>query len=69
MASIPDSVRGLLATGLLATVVTLDPDGTRTSRSPGPVSTMRDASDGVVVHVTVDRIYGQGPWREEEKAA
>src|SRR5262245_22535170 len=26
---------------------------------------MRDAPEGVVVHVTVDRIYGQGPWVQE----
>jgi PPOX class probable F420-dependent enzyme len=25
---------------------------------------LRDAPPGVVVHVTVDRITGQGPWRE-----
>jgi PPOX class probable F420-dependent enzyme len=23
---------------------------------------LRDAPDGVVVHVTIDRVYGQGPW-------
>lgn len=26
---------------------------------------MRDVPDGVVVHVDIDRIYGQGPWRHE----
>lgn len=24
---------------------------------------LRDAPEGCVIHVTVDRIYGQGPWR------
>ncbi len=28
---------------------------------------MRDVPDGAVVHVTVDRIYGQGPWRSEAR--
>jgi PPOX class probable F420-dependent enzyme len=32
---------------------------------PGQRYPMRDVSDGVVVHVTVERIYGQGPWMEE----
>jgi PPOX class probable F420-dependent enzyme len=32
---------------------------------PGLRYPMRDISDGVVVHVTVERIYGQGPWMEE----
>lgn len=27
---------------------------------------MRDAPDGSVIHVSVDRIYGQGPWQEPE---
>ncbi len=31
---------------------------------PGQRYPMRDVPDGVVVHVTVNRIYGQGPWRE-----
>jgi len=26
---------------------------------------MRDVPDGIVVRVAIDRIYGQGPWREE----
>jgi PPOX class probable F420-dependent enzyme len=141
MAAIPDSVRELLATGILANVVTIDPDGTphvtlawagvdgeeivmatffdtgqrklrnirrdprvvlsfvakenpgdrlhpyaviegraRISEGgaldvmdrlaerylgPGRTYPLRDAPDGVVVHVTVDRIYGQGPWRED----
>jgi PPOX class probable F420-dependent enzyme len=26
---------------------------------------MREAPDGSVIQVAVDRIYGQGPWREE----
>lgn len=25
---------------------------------------LREVPEGVVVHVTVDRIYGEGPWRE-----
>jgi PPOX class probable F420-dependent enzyme len=141
MTEIPDSVRELLATGPLATVVTLDPDGTphvtlawagfdgdevvmatfynlqqrklenlrrdprvvltfqakehsgqglwpyavvqgRVNRiteggaldvmdrlaehyiGPGQQFPMRDVPDGLVLHVTVDRIYGQGPWAE-----
>jgi PPOX class probable F420-dependent enzyme len=32
---------------------------------PGEKHPLRDAPAGVVVHVAVDRIYGQGPWREE----
>jgi PPOX class probable F420-dependent enzyme len=32
---------------------------------PGAVYPMRDAPPGVVTHVTIDEIYGQGPWREE----
>jgi PPOX class probable F420-dependent enzyme len=32
---------------------------------PGQQYPLRDAPEGVVIHVTVDRIYGQGPWREE----
>jgi PPOX class probable F420-dependent enzyme len=36
---------------------------------PGQRYPMRDVPDGVVVHVTVDRIYGQGPWRSEAGAA
>jgi PPOX class probable F420-dependent enzyme len=141
MTDIPASLRELLATGPLATVVTLDPDGTphvtlawagfdgdelvmatffnltqrkltnlrreprvvlsfqakeysgeglwpyavvqgRVARiveggalavmdrlaeayiGPGQRFWMRDVPAGVVVHVTVDRIYGQGPWAE-----
>jgi PPOX class probable F420-dependent enzyme len=30
---------------------------------PGATFPMRDVPPGVVVHVTVDKIYGQGPWR------
>ena len=143
MATIPQSVRELLATGPLAHVVTLDPDGTprvtlawagvegdevvmatfynldqpklsnlrrdprvvlsahakehtgeglhpyvviqgrgrisegdalevmdRLAESyigPGQVFPIRDVPDGAVVHVTVDRIYGQGPWRSEAR--
>ena len=33
---------------------------------PGATFPMRDVPEGVVVHVTVDRIYGQGPWAAEE---
>jgi len=139
MAEIPESLRELLATGPLATVVTIDPDGTphatlawagfdgdelvmatfffleqrklanlrRDPRAvltfqakehsgpglwpyavvqchvdriteggalevmdrlsefyigPGQVYPMRDVPAGVVIHLTVDRIYGQGPW-------
>jgi PPOX class probable F420-dependent enzyme len=29
---------------------------------PGQRYPMRDAPDGVVVHIAVDRVYGQGPW-------
>jgi len=35
---------------------------------PGATFPMRDAPDGLVVHVEIDRIYGQGPWREEAGA-
>lgn len=145
MVTIPASVRDLLATGPLAHVVTLDPDGTphvtlawagvdgdelvmatffllkqqklenlrRDPRvvvsfhakehtgeglhpyvvlqgrariteggalevmdhlaqyylGPGQQYPMRDVPDGVVVHVTVERIYGQGPWMEETGTA
>jgi PPOX class probable F420-dependent enzyme len=141
MTEIPDSVRELLATGPLATVVTIDPDSTphatlgwagfdgdeivmatfynleqrklrnvrrdprvvltfqakehsgeglwpyavvqgRVDRiteggalavmdrlaehyiGPGQQFPMREVPDGVVLHVTVDRIYGQGPWAQ-----
>jgi PPOX class probable F420-dependent enzyme len=139
MATIPASVREFLATGPLAHVVTLDPDGTphvtlswagvdgdeivlatffpeqrkvwnlrRDPRivlsfqakehtgeglhpyvviqgrallteggalevmdhlaesylGPGQKWPMRDMPEGLVVHVTVERIYGQGPWSE-----
>ena len=142
MATIPKSARDLLATGPLAHVVTLNPDGTphvslawagfdgdgavfssffdqhkidnirrdpRVSLSfeakefegeglwpylvirgrgrvtegaalevmdrlaeyyigPGANYPRRDLPPGVVVHVTIDRIYGQGPWRDEAKS-
>jgi PPOX class probable F420-dependent enzyme len=29
---------------------------------PGREYPMRDVPEGVVLHVTVDRVYGQGPW-------
>jgi PPOX class probable F420-dependent enzyme len=32
---------------------------------PGQRFPMRDVPEGIVVHVAIDRIYGQGPWREE----
>lgn len=32
---------------------------------PGQQYPIRDVPQGVVVHVTVERIYGQGPWAEE----
>jgi PPOX class probable F420-dependent enzyme len=31
---------------------------------PGQPYPMRDVPAGVVVHVTVDRVYGQGPWAQ-----
>jgi len=31
---------------------------------PGQQYPMRDVPEGVVVQVTVERIYGQGPWTE-----
>ena len=141
MDKIPESLRQLLATGPLATVTTIDPDGTphvtlawtgfdgdelvmatfffmeqrklqnlrrdprvvvtvqqkeysgqglwpyaviqgRVDRiteggaldvmdrlaeyyiGPGQQYPMREVPDGIVVHVTVDRVYGQGPWAQ-----
>ena len=32
---------------------------------PGQTYPMRDVPEGLVVHVAAERIYGQGPWREE----
>jgi PPOX class probable F420-dependent enzyme len=141
MGTIPESLRDLLATGPLATVVTVNPDGTphvtiawagfdgdeivmatffnltqrklenvrrdprvvlsfqakehpgpglwpyavvqgRVDRiteggsldvmdrlseyyiGPGQRYPMREVPDGVVLHVTVDRVYGQGPWAQ-----
>ena len=32
---------------------------------PGQQYPMRDVPEGVVVHVTVERMYGQGPWLED----
>ncbi|HKP18480.1 MAG TPA: PPOX class F420-dependent oxidoreductase [Gaiellaceae bacterium] len=142
MGAIPDSVRELLATGPLAHVATIDPDGTphvtlawagadgdelvmatffnlsqkklrnlrRDPRvvvsfhakerpaeglhayvvvqgrarieeggaldvmdrlaehylGPGQRYPLRDVPDGVVLRVAVERIYGQGPWREAD---
>jgi PPOX class probable F420-dependent enzyme len=34
---------------------------------PGRQYPLRDAGDGVTVRVTIERIYGQGPWREEAR--
>ena len=31
---------------------------------PGQPYPMRDAPQGVVLHVAVDRVYGQGPWAD-----
>ena len=31
---------------------------------PGQRYPMRDVPDGVVIHVTIDRVYGQGPWTQ-----
>jgi PPOX class probable F420-dependent enzyme len=31
---------------------------------PGQQYPMRDAPEGVVLHVAVDRVYGQGPWAD-----
>lgn len=31
---------------------------------PGAEYPVRDVPEGAVVHITVDRIYGQGPWRQ-----
>ncbi len=36
---------------------------------PGQRYPMRDVPQGVVIHVTVERIYGQGSWREEPDTA
>jgi PPOX class probable F420-dependent enzyme len=35
---------------------------------PGATYPMRDVPEGAVIHVTVDAIYGTGPWREEGSA-
>jgi PPOX class probable F420-dependent enzyme len=32
---------------------------------PGQKYPLRDVPEGVVIHVDVERVYGQGPWREE----
>jgi PPOX class probable F420-dependent enzyme len=31
---------------------------------PGQQYPMREVPEGVVLHVTVDRVYGQGPWAQ-----
>jgi len=33
---------------------------------PGQQFPMRDAPDGVVIHMTIERVYGQGPWAQGE---
>ena len=34
---------------------------------PGQKYPLRDVPPGVVIHVSVDAIYGQGPWREDSE--
>jgi PPOX class probable F420-dependent enzyme len=34
---------------------------------PGARYPRRDMGPGLVVHITIDKIYGMGPWREEAK--
>ncbi|HZN71885.1 MAG TPA: PPOX class F420-dependent oxidoreductase [Micromonosporaceae bacterium] len=29
---------------------------------PGQQYPMREVPDGIVIHLTIDRVYGQGPW-------
>jgi PPOX class probable F420-dependent enzyme len=36
---------------------------------PGMKYPMREVPEGVVVHVAVERIYGQGVWRQEAETA
>jgi hypothetical protein len=31
---------------------------------PGQPYPLRDAPEGLVIHLTVDRVYGQGPWAD-----
>lgn len=31
---------------------------------PGAVFPMRDMPPGVVIHVAIEKLYGQGPWRD-----
>jgi PPOX class probable F420-dependent enzyme len=31
---------------------------------PGQQYPLRDAPDGIVLHVAIDRVYGQGPWAQ-----
>lgn len=84
MTAIPDTVRRFLATGPLAHVVTIDPDGTphvslAWAGFDGDEIVMatffdlaqrklenlrRDPRVVLSFQVTVDRIYGEGPWRE-----
>ena len=33
---------------------------------PGQRYPMREVPDGVVLHVTIDRVYGQGPWAQAD---
>jgi PPOX class probable F420-dependent enzyme len=32
---------------------------------PGAIFPMRDTPPGVVVHVQIEKVYGQGPWHED----
>jgi ribosomal protein L2 len=32
---------------------------------PGATFPMRDVPPGVVVHVQIEKIYGQGPWNQD----
>lgn len=34
---------------------------------PGQKYPMRDVPEGVVIHVTVDRFYGQGSWKKDHE--
>jgi len=36
---------------------------------PGSTFPLRDVPEGIAVRVTIDRLYGQGPWREETRAS
>ena len=34
---------------------------------PGAEFPMRDAPPGFVVHVAIERVYGLGPWKDQEE--